>query len=94
MKICIFDRSNEKSHFSKTEICFRKKTTPQLLEHIGLQNMKVGDLISGDLPQYFKFVRWMLTSSLSSYTNKTQKKMIIIETSQTADHQEPQKYHS
>ena len=35
-KICIFDRSNEKSHFSKTEIYFRKKTTPQLLEHIGL----------------------------------------------------------
>ena len=43
MKICIFERSNEKSHFSKTKIYFRKKTTPQLLEHIGQQNMKVGE---------------------------------------------------
>ena len=42
-EICIFERSNEKSHFSKTKIYFRKKTTPQLLEHIGLQNMKVGE---------------------------------------------------
>ena len=42
-EICIFDRSNEKSHFSKTKIYFHKKTTPQLLEHIGLQNMKVGE---------------------------------------------------
>ena len=43
VKICIFERSNEKSHFSKTKIYFHKKTTPQLLEHIGLQNMKVGE---------------------------------------------------
>ena len=42
-KICIFERLNEKSHFSKTEIYYHKKTTPQLLEHIGLQNMKVGE---------------------------------------------------
>ena len=42
VKICIFERSNEKSHFSKTKIYFHKKTTPQLLEHIGLQNIKVG----------------------------------------------------
>ena len=42
MKICIFERSNEKNHFSKTQINFYKKTTLQLLEHIGLQNMKVG----------------------------------------------------
>ena len=42
---------------------FHKKTTPQLLGHIGLQNMKVVEkTILGDLPQYFKFVRWMLTS--------------------------------
>ena len=33
----------KKSHFSKTKIYFRKKNTPQLLEHIGLQNMKVGE---------------------------------------------------
>ena len=43
MKVCIFKQSNEKSHFSKTKIYFHKKTTPQLLEHIGLQNMKVGE---------------------------------------------------
>ena len=43
VKICIFERSNEKSHFSKTKINFLKKSTPQLLEHIGLQNMKVGE---------------------------------------------------
>ena len=42
MKIFIFEWSNEKSHFSKTKIYFRKKSTPQLLEHIGLQKMKVG----------------------------------------------------
>ena len=38
VKICIFERSNEKNHFSKTKIYFHKKATPQLL---GLQNMKV-----------------------------------------------------
>ena len=43
VKICIFERSNEKRHFSKTKIYFHKKTTPQLLEHIGLQIMKVGE---------------------------------------------------
>ena len=42
VKICIFQRSNEKSHFPKSEIYFRKKTSPQLSGHIGLQNMKVG----------------------------------------------------
>ena len=36
------ERSNEKNHFSKTKIYFPKKTTPLLLGHIGLQNMKVG----------------------------------------------------
>ena len=42
VKICIFERSREKSHFSKTKIYFHKNSTPQLLEHIGLQNKKVG----------------------------------------------------
>ena len=42
VKICILERSNEKSHFSKTEIYFHKKTAPQLSGDIGLQNMKVG----------------------------------------------------
>ena len=42
-EICIFERSNEKNHFSKTKYIFTKKTTPQLLGHIGLQNMKVGE---------------------------------------------------
>ena len=42
VKICIFERSNEKNYFSKTKINFhKKKTTPQLVEHDGLQNMKV-----------------------------------------------------
>ena len=43
VKICIFERLNEKYHFSKNEIYFHKKTIPQLLGHIGLQNMKVGE---------------------------------------------------
>ena len=42
VKNCIFERSNEKNHFSKTKIHFHKKTTPQLSGHIGLQNIKVG----------------------------------------------------
>ena len=44
VKICIFERSQEKNRFSKTKIYFykKKKTTQQLLGHIGLQNMKVG----------------------------------------------------
>ena len=41
VKICIFERSNEKSHFSKTKIYFHKKTAPQLSGHIGLQAIKV-----------------------------------------------------
>ena len=69
VKICIFERSNEKYHFSKTKIYFDKKTSPQLLGHIGLQNMKVGEKTNlGDLPQYFEFVRLMLTSSLKPNT--------------------------
>ena len=43
MKICIFELSNEKNLSSKTKIYFQQKTTPQLLGHIGLQNMKVGE---------------------------------------------------
>ena len=32
---------------------FTQKTTPQLLEHIGLQNMKVGEKTNlGDLPLF------------------------------------------
>ena len=42
IELCIFERSNEKNHFSKTEINVYQKTTSQLLEHIGQQNMKVG----------------------------------------------------
>ena len=73
VKICIFERSNEKNYFSKTKIYFYKKTTPQLLEHIGLQNIKVGGKTnSGDLPL---FVWFMLTLALNNnrgnnnYTN-------------------------
>ena len=62
VKICIFERSNEKSYFSKTKINFHKKTTPQLLEHIGLQNIKVEEKTNlGDLPL---FVECMLTLAL------------------------------
>ena len=32
----------KKNHFSKTKIYFDTKTIPQILAHIGLQNMKVG----------------------------------------------------
>ena len=68
MKICIFERSNEKSHFSKTKIYFHKKTTPQLLEHIGLQNMKVGVKTNlGDLPL---FVWCMLTLALKNWDRR------------------------
>ena len=53
MKICIFKRSNEKNQFSKTEIYFDQKTTPQLLGDIGLQSMKVGEKANfGDLPLF------------------------------------------
>ena len=41
MKICSFERSNEKNHFAKTKIYFHKKTTPQLSGHIVLKNVKV-----------------------------------------------------
>ena len=41
--ICIFEQSNEKNNFLKTKMYFhKKKTTPQLSGHIGLQNIKVG----------------------------------------------------
>ena len=53
MKSCIFKRSNEKNQFSKTEIYFDQKTTPQLLGDIGLQIMKVGEKANfGDLPLF------------------------------------------
>ena len=53
VKICIFEWSNEKKKFWKTKLNFYKKTTPQLLEHIGLQNMKVGEKTNlGDLPLF------------------------------------------
>ena len=42
VKICILERSNEKSHFRKPNYIFTKKTAPQLSGDIGLQNMKVG----------------------------------------------------
>ena len=46
--------SNEKNNFSKTKIYFhQKKTTPQSLGHVGLQNMKVGEKTNfGDLPLF------------------------------------------
>ena len=54
VKICIFEQSNEKNHFSKTKIYFRKKTSSQLSGQIGLQNIKVGVKANlGDLPLFF-----------------------------------------
>ena len=53
VKICIFEQSDEKNYFSKTKLIFYIKTTPQLLEHIGLQNIKVGVKANlGDLPLF------------------------------------------
>ena len=53
VKICIFEQSNEKNHFSKTKI-FSQKTTSQLSGQIGLQNIKVGVKANlGDLPLFF-----------------------------------------
>ena len=40
VKICIFERSNQKSHFSKTKISSHKKAAPRLLGHTGLQILK------------------------------------------------------
>ena len=49
----IFARSNEKNNFSETKIYFHQKTTPQLLGHVGLQNMKVGEETNfADLPLF------------------------------------------
>ena len=68
VKICIFERSNEISHFSRTKIYFHKKATPQLLEHIGLKNMKVGVKTNfGRLATIFQICSMMLTSSLILY---------------------------
>ena len=54
VKIYIFEQSNEKNHFSKTKIYFRKKTSSQLSGQIGLQNIKVGVKANlGDLPLFF-----------------------------------------
>ena len=41
VKICIFEWSNENNYFSKSNIHFHKKATPQVLGHIGLQSTKV-----------------------------------------------------
>ena len=63
VNICIFERWNEKTHFSKTKIYFHKKTTPKLLGHIGLQCMKVGE--KTNLPL---FVWCMLALALNIFS--------------------------
>ena len=55
----------KKNHFSKTIINFCKKTTPQLLEHIGLQNTKVG--VKTNLGDFPLFVWCMLTLALKCF---------------------------
>ena len=77
MKICIFERSNEKNYFSKTEIYFYKKTTPQLVEHIGLQNIKVGGKTNlGDLPL---FVWCMLTFAINIFYKSRNKTPVTLD---------------
>ena len=56
VKIAYLSGRTKKIISRKIKYIFTKKTTPQLLGHIGLQNMKVGEKTI--------FVRWMLTSSL------------------------------
>ena len=52
-KFAYLSGRTKKIKFSKIKIIFYKKTTPQLLEHIGLQNMKVGEKTNlGDLPLF------------------------------------------
>ena len=41
MKICKFERSNEKNHFSKTKI-FTKKLNQNYQDKLDYKNMKVG----------------------------------------------------
>ena len=66
VNICIFERWNEKTHFSKTKIYFHKETIPILLGHIGLQCMKVGEKTNlGDLPL---FVWCMLALALNMFS--------------------------
>ena len=63
VKICIFERLNEKYRFfRKIKYTFtKKKNTPQLLGHIVLQNMKVGEKTNfGRLATLFQ-IFWMLT---------------------------------
>ena len=56
----------KKNHSSKIEIYLHQKTTPQLLEHIALRNMKVGEKTNfGDLPL---FVWCTLTLALKCYS--------------------------
>ena len=52
-KFAYLSGRTKKNYFSKTKIYFHKTTTPQLLGHIGLQNIKVGEKTNlGDLPLF------------------------------------------
>ena len=42
VKICIFERSNQKSHFSKTKIYFHKKSCIKIIRTYWATNIKVG----------------------------------------------------
>ena len=66
-----------KNYFSKTKIYFYKKTTPQLLEHIGLQNIKVGGKTNlGDLPL---FVWCMLTFAINIFYKSRNKTPVTLD---------------
>ena len=95
VNICIFERWNEKTHFSKTKIYFHKETIPILLGHIGLQCMKVGEKTNlGDLPL---FVWCMLALALNMFSfeqilslKKSKKKKKPNKTKQTKKHRSSQ----
>ena len=61
-KFAYLSGRTKENYFSKTKIYFHKRTTPQLLGHIELQNMKIGEKTNlVDLPL---FVWCMLTLAL------------------------------
>ena len=53
MKVAYLNGRTQKIISRKLKYIFTKKTTPQLLGHVGLQNMKVGEKKNfGDLPLF------------------------------------------
>ena len=65
-EICIFERSNEKNHFSRTKIYLDKKNYTTIIRTYWATKYesKVESKFGATYQKFFKFVRWMLTSSL------------------------------